>query len=417
MNSKVKQLILDNEYKLLANFEKYSQSIKFFIKKLETIRYDAMLYELIVKSFASKEKTEQENYYNMYGFKSSRQLINEYKDSLDFNDIPKIDSLHEGDLCSPLEICSMADNYNNQVGMYYLTGRNSVIIKSTVEDNNRTYDDRWIIEGVVLRYFMQNEKEANIHLLSFSHKPNSVIFNSLMEQEVLDIYVFINKKKGDPYKYHGIFHPCGIVSKNRAFLLFKDGRDDQIPYNNMETLFIQSLATANDYPISKTVHGLVASDGSGFFNCASKKIKKSKKNALQLAKIQIELDLRGETLVMLYERARLLKMNRKDLAEKVQNVTFVDMNLGYDVKSFDVSPDGSVIEKHIKVKTSVSHKNIGFDLTENEYEKIVDENSGVKLYRVYDVYTDCPKYVDLTRKILNFRRKSNSLNFTLQTVN
>ena len=413
MNSKVKQLILDNEYKLLANFEQYSQSIKFFIKKLETVRYDAMLYELIVRSFATKEKVEQENCYNMYGFKSSRQLINEFKDSLDFNDVPKIDSLHEGDLCSPLEICSMADNYNNQVGMYYLTGRNSVIIKSTVEDNDRPYDDKWIKEGVVLRYFMQNEKEANVQLLSFSHKPNSVIFNSLMEQEILDIYVFINKKKGEPYKYHGIFHPCGIVSKNKAFLLFKDGCDDQIPYNNMETLFIQSLAMANDYPMSDTVRSLVVSDGNDFFNYVPRKIKQSKKNALQLAKIQIELDLRGETLVMLYERTRLTKINRKDLADKVQNVTFVDMNLGYDIKSFDVDQDGKVVEKHIKVKTSVSHKNIGFDLTENEYEKIADKNSGVEFYRVYDVYTDCPKYVDLTGKISNFKRKSSSLSFSL----
>ena len=77
MNHRIKNIILENEYKLLKNFEEYKQSINQYIKKLESIKYDAMLYNLIMRSFGSNDKAVQENKYYMFGFKSSRQLINE----------------------------------------------------------------------------------------------------------------------------------------------------------------------------------------------------------------------------------------------------------------------------------------------------------------------------------------------------
>ena len=411
MNSQIKKIILENEKILLENFDEYKQSINQYMKKLESINYDAMLYELIIRSFSSKEKALQENSYNMRGFKSSRQLINEYKNLLDFNDRPNIDSLIEDGEYSPLEICSLADNYNNQVGMYYLTGKNCVIIKATVEDNNRTYDNKWLKGDIILRYFMQNESELNVNSLRFSHKPNSAIFNSLMEQELIDIYVFENKKKGTNYRYKGIYHPCGIVSNNKAFLLFKDGHENDIPIENLEAQFLNAILNSNSYPNISHDFKLYVGKKDDFVDNGLKKYNISKRTVIQQLKINLEIALRGEEIVIIYEKNRLKSLGYIDLAKKVSNVSLCNMNLGYDIESFDIDGEGNIIKKYIKVKTSATHKSFEFQLTSNEYEHLLsDEN--VKLYRVYDIYTDFPKFIDVNADLLaTLNKESNSYVF------
>ena len=129
MNKIIKKKIIENEYALLNNVPAYEQSIKQFIKKIETANYDKMLYDLIIKSFASKDKFVQEQKYNELGLLSSRQLINKYIKELDLSDQLKLDDLVEEEYYSALDICALADNYNNQVGMYYIPENDSIIIK------------------------------------------------------------------------------------------------------------------------------------------------------------------------------------------------------------------------------------------------------------------------------------------------
>lgn len=404
MNEKIKEEIILNEKNLLMKFGQYKQSINQFIKKIECVKYDGILYDLITRSFASKEKQEQENVYNMNGYKSSRQLINENKPFLNLNDRPNINNIAIGKEYTSLEICSIADNYNNQVGMYYLSGENVIIIKSTIEDNDRPYDDKWYKPGVILRYFMQNESEKNIKTLNFSHKPNSVIFNALMERELINIYVFVNKKKGAPYIYEGIYHPCGIISKNRAFLLFKDGYENEIPYDNLDGQFLMNLIYSNELPNNSTEFPLILGDSNDFFNYKINRIKTSKRTRIQQEKIDLEVELRGEELVIRYEKNKLLNLGRSDLAKLVTNVTLSNDNLGYDIKSFDIDEKGNVIDKFIKVKSSVSHKNLNFSLKKSEYDMII--NKTCKLYRVYDIYTNYPKFIDISGRLLEFSKKT-----------
>ena len=408
MNVDVKNIIIKNEKELQKYFDEYRQSINQYIKKLQTVNYDAMLYELIIRSFSSKEKNEQENKYNMRGFKSSRQLINEYKHFLDFNDRPKIDELNIDDEYSSLEICSLADNYNNQVGMYYLTGMNSVIIKATVEDNERTYDNKWLKGDLILRYYMQNESEANVNSLKFSHKPNSIIFNSLMEQELINIYVFENKKRGSNYKYKGIYHPCGLVSNNKAFLLFKDGYENEIPIDNLEAQFLSTIINSGKYPESTEMSKLYLGRMDDFNDSGLRKIPFSKRTALQQMKIDLEVSLRGEEIVIENEKRRLKSLGYFDLANKVINVSLKDMNLGYDIKSYDINSNGEIIEQYIKVNASATHKAFRFIISSMEYESI-KEKDNYKLYRVYDIYTDTPKYIDVNSNLVDsLEIKSNS---------
>lgn len=392
MNVFLKNKIIENEKKLLDNFPEYKQSIFQFIKKIEKCSNDSMLLEIIVSSFSSESKKNQIKKYNESGFVSAYELINSNLESLDLSEKITLDNIIDGNLYNPFEICSIAKNYNNQVGMYYINDSN-VIIKSTVEDNNRPYDDRWLKKDIILKYFMQKEKEINLSTLIFSNKPNVTIFNSLMEGYMINIHVFINTKKGDKYKYCGIFHPCGLVSNNKAFILFKHGYDSEVPFDNLEAQFIYSLLKDNKYPemcnfnLISVEHIKKSSVKSDIGH-----LKTSKRNIIQNMKIQLEVNLRGEDLVLHYERNKLIKLGYKNLAELVENVSLYDDSLGYDIKSFEVLKDGSVKEIYIKIKTSVSANVNSFELSAKELENLTYNPDKYKLYRVYDIYTDKPKF-------------------------
>ena len=413
MNKEIKKIILENEYKLRDRFIKYTQSINQLIKKIEACKYDSMLYNVITRSFVTKDKIEQEKEYNIAGFKSSRQIINEMISKLDLNDGLNVVNAIEGNKYSSLEICSMADNYNNQVGMYYLIDVNSVIIKSTVEDNNRPYDDKWLKDEIILRYCMQNEKEENVNSLNFRNKPNSVIFNSLMNREIFDVYVFVNKKKGELYEYKGVFHPCGIVCKNRAFLLFKEGFDHEIPFDNIEAQFLKTLVNSNEKIVNNEAkYLLIEGNENDFCDSVKKEIKMSKRNIIQQKKIDLEVALRGEEIILQFEKERLTRIGYSSLANSVCNISVEDMTRGYDIKSYDVDEKGNVTDKLIKVKSSVSHMSKQFCLTAEEYNKIIN-NKGYKLYRVYDIYTDSPKYIDLSNNIKKYLKEPIVFNFSI----
>lgn len=87
----------------------------------------------------------------------------------------------------------------------------------------------------------------------------------------------------------------------------------------------------------------------------------------------------GEQLVMNYERDRLMRLGRPDLAAKVERVSLTDCSAGYDIKSFD--KDG--VEILIEVKTTKSGVNTPFYVSINEL--LVSEINCDKyyLYRVH----------------------------------
>lgn len=398
MNDYIKSKIIKNEYALMEEFPEYKQSINQFIKKIETTKYDSILYELVVRSFGSKEKVEQEKKYNEKGYYSSRQLLIKNFEQLDMSEKLSISNLIIGEKYNPIEICSIASNYNNQVGMYYVD-ENNILIKCTVEDNNRVYNDRWIKKDIILQYCMQRENDINLKTLIFSNKPNATIFNALMEGSLINIHTFINHKKGDVYEYFGVFHPCGLVNNNKSFLLYKEGYDYEIPYDNLEAQFIYALTNDNDLPnnssilkIEKIFEHPIALEKQG--------IKKSKRNALQQLKIELEVELRAEDLVLHYEKNKLLKAGYPELAEKVKNVSLYDSSLGYDILSYEVC-DGEANEIFIKVKGSINSSTNNFLFTDLELKHLHAGGDDYKFYRVYDIYTDKPKFFDAREDFIN----------------
>lgn len=390
MNNQFKKMLLNNEKELFKVFPNYQQSINQLIKKVEVVKYDGVLYELILRSFGSNEKQIQEKEYNLKGYKSARQFVIDNCSLLDLTDKPNLDNLFDGEMFLPVEICSLANNYNNQVGMYYLKNENAVIIKSTVEDNSRPYDDKWVKKNIILKYYMQSEKENALRTLVFSNTPNAKIFNALMEGSIINIYTFVNQRKGMPYEYCGVYHPCGLIDQNKSFLLYKDGHENEIPYDNLEAQFLMTLLRDNRYPdTTTTAIPFVEKINPGKRNNPIL-MKTSKRNLIQQKKINLEVELRGEDLVMAFERTKLIERGYIELAQRVENVSLFDDSLGYDIRSFEIDIYGTPVDLYIKVVSMVSDNFNSFKIRTNEYNLQI-ENSHAVLYRVYDIYTDKPK--------------------------
>lgn len=392
MNEYLKKKILENEKQLLNAFPEYKQSICQLIKKIEKANYDCVMYEIIKSSFKSDKKKQQIKHYNSKGLTSSLEILEMNLGLMDFNDKPILENLIEGDQYNQYDICCLARNYNNQVGMYYVD-ENNIIIKSTVEDNNRPYDDRWLKKDIILKYFMQKEKDEKLKTLIFSNRPNVTIFNALMEGRLINIYTFINTKNGENYKYYGIFHPCGLVSNNKSFILFKHGYDFEVPFDNLDAQFVSSLLRDNKYPDIDSINLIsVECIDSKREKFKPEKMKPSKRNIIQQMKIKLEVDLRGEELILKYERNKLIKKGFPNLAELVCNVSLYDCSLGYDIRSYEILPDGTAKEIFIKIKSSVSSRLNEFTLTKKELENLSSSPDNYKLYRVFDIYSDKPKF-------------------------
>ena len=78
-----------------------------------------------------------------------------------------------------------------------------------------------------------------------------------------------------------------------------------------------------------------------------------------------EIGLKGELLVLEYEKARLLAAGKKRLAAEVEHVSVTQGDgVGYDIKSFGEND----AERQIEVKTTIAGPGTSFEVSANEVE-------------------------------------------------
>lgn len=132
------------------------------------------------------------------------------------------------------------------------------------------------------------------------------------------------------------------------------------------------------------------------FDYKSSYVVSGKKDYLSEYIDKAKIGLYGEQLVLKYEKENLENLGKKELAEKVIQVSLNDDSLGYDILSFD--EDGN--EKFIEVKTTRG-TNKYFYITENELNKS-NKLNGYMLYLVSDVLNnDKIKLHILTSEAIN----------------
>ena len=99
--------------------------------------------------------------------------------------------------------------------------------------------------------------------------------------------------------------------------------------------------------------------------------------------------LKGEKLVLEYEREKVVAAGRQDLLEQIVWVAEENDTLGYDIKSFEFDEDGKEFEIHIEVKTTKSDLNTPFFITDNELSAIKNAPENYRIYRV-SIKKDAP---------------------------
>ena len=89
----------------------------------------------------------------------------------------------------------------------------------------------------------------------------------------------------------------------------------------------------------------------------------------------------GEQFVILFERARLIKANKENLATKVEQISLTEgASAGFDILSFDESGK----ERFIEVKTTAFGASTPFFVTQNEVSFSRREENQYFLYRTFN---------------------------------
>lgn len=112
---------------------------------------------------------------------------------------------------------------------------------------------------------------------------------------------------------------------------------------------------------------------------------------LKKAKSNAKNGLLGEELVIAYEKERLTKLGRSDLAEKIRWISKEDDGTGYDIISFDIGEFNNIKEKYIEVKSTEEKDTGTFYISANELKTMEMLNKQYFIYRVYNVKSNNPK--------------------------
>ena len=213
----LKQQILENEDRLYKVFkDDFGLAIKFFTAKIESLREDGDIVKFLENPSILDIKKEQFDKTHSKGMKTAIDIKNDFdKSDLKYT---TIDSLKLNENVNTMTICSIANNFNVMLGMYYNDITKSLILKCQIKDG--PYEDKWIEPNKKLYYCLQNETDENFSRLSFSKYPNTVCKNILFGYDLeTKVYLFYRYNKNDDYTYAGEVTLEKFVNGNKAIIV------------------------------------------------------------------------------------------------------------------------------------------------------------------------------------------------------
>lgn len=213
----LKEQILENEDRLYKEFkDDFGLAIKFFKAKIESLREDGDIVKFLENPSILDIKKEQFDKIHSKGMKTAIDIKNDFdKSDLKYT---TIDSLNLNQTVNTMTICSMANNFNVMLGMYYDDITKSLILKCQIKDG--PYEDKWIEPNKKLYYCLKNETDENFSRLSFSKYPNTVCKNILFGYDLeTKVYLFYRYNKNDDYTYAGEVKLEKFVNGNKAIIV------------------------------------------------------------------------------------------------------------------------------------------------------------------------------------------------------
>lgn len=94
---------------------------------------------------------------------------------------------------------------------------------------------------------------------------------------------------------------------------------------------------------------------------------------------------KGEEIVVELERRKLVDAGRADLAEQIEWKSKTEDGYGYDIESYEISPNGLGKKIFIEVKTTSGNINTPFNIGKNEVETSKSLGDSFYIYRVYNL--------------------------------
>lgn len=214
----LKDEILKNEELLLNEFGKnFNLSIKYFMRKIKALNNDGDIVKFLNNPSLRTIKKDQYDAIHEAGYKTAVDIMNEYKGNI--CSATEIEDLKEGDLLTSITICSLANNFNHQKGMYYNKDKNIILLKTQIK--NGVYADSWIERDKKIKYYLENEKETYNYInKTYSHIPN-IVCNEIIEQKNTDtkVYLFYRYADGNRYYFGGEYKPVMFIEENKAIIL------------------------------------------------------------------------------------------------------------------------------------------------------------------------------------------------------
>lgn len=410
MNEHVKELIIKNEMKAKMILPELDLSINKFVNYINKASKDYILYEFITRSDSSVQQKEKKKKMSAVGLTHSSDLIKGHKDSMDLEVVPMEEFFTVGKDYSIIDISFYSNSFHFEKGMY-IVDEDTIVLKAGLNDkvsNTSKYPNKWVERSDLLEYsFMEEKEELNYKNKDYKHKENIMIYNSILGSKTIKIYLFVRYEKNAPYEYMGIYKPIKLSNENKSFILgrFLDvneqvetsseiGKDEFLieiskSISDAAKTIINEMSVEKDGPllsIEQTV-----SEGPVYIEKITEK--QGKINYIEKQLDNSYIGLKGEEMVVIFEKNRLIEAGLDEYSYKVTHVALDNDFLGYDILSYDFDESGNVYEIYIEVKTTKLNFNTPFYVTSNELEKSKLLGEKYRLYRVYEINNGAPKVV------------------------
>lgn len=213
-------------------------------------------------------------------------------------------------------------------------------------------------------------ERANI--LNIKYDTDHLPSNKVLVTDLLDMKIVLKELKAKMFSYEDFEHSIDYILSNPSFSLAEKPVDYNVELIDTKKKKIKQSAGPKEVLDNGSTH------------------KHANKINYELKeKTNSRIGFWGETLILEYEKQKLIAANREDLADKVEQVSETQGDgLGYDIKSYDITGRSLYIE----VKTTVSSINTPFYITESELGASRLHGGKYVLARVYNLHGDCRFY-------------------------
>ena len=211
------------------------------------------------------------------------------------------------------------------------------------------------------------------------------------DDRINTIHLFLRIKKGNPYGYFGSLGYLTHDGSRQKPVHFQWQLLDWPPTKEfIQSVGLKPLASREvlfQPPAPRAPASLIVESppppSSSTRTGVGKETFQSRKNPDYAARDarNRDLGLKGEMLVIKYEKERLIKAGRSDLAEKIIHVSQIEGDsAGYDIRSYE--PDGA--HRFIEVKTTRGGAATSFFISPNEIAFSAQNTARYVLFRLYE---------------------------------